>query len=90
MPSSPGYIRNYKQEAAAESPERKKQRAERNQARRMMIKAGKAHRGDGKDIDHIKPLSQGGANVPSNLRVRSKHANESYARTSSGAIKKKP
>lgn len=30
----------------------KKRRAERNQARRIMTKAGKVSKGDGKDVDH--------------------------------------
>lgn len=34
------------------SPEQKKRRAERNASRAKMIKAGKARKGDGKDVDH--------------------------------------
>lgn len=34
------------------SPLQKKRRAERNQARRIMTKAGKVSKGDGKDVDH--------------------------------------
>jgi len=34
------------------SPEQKKRRAERNASRRKMEKAGKVHKGDGKDVDH--------------------------------------
>ena len=40
MPSSPGYVRNYKQEAKTESPLRKKKRTMRNKARRMAMRAG--------------------------------------------------
>jgi hypothetical protein len=87
MPSSPGYKRNYKQERLTESPQRKKQRVERNAARRELMKEGKVHKGDGKDVDHKKPLSKGGSNSSKNLRVRSAHANRSYHRTSSGAMK---
>lgn len=89
MPSSPGYKRNYKQEAATESPKRKHDRAERNAARRQLEKEGKVHKGDGKQVDHKTPLSKGGSNSRGNLRVRSQHANESYDRTSSGAMKYK-
>lgn len=89
MPSSPNYKRDYKQEYATETKQRRKQRAERNKARSIMEKAGAVKKGDGKHVDHIKPLSQGGTTKKSNLRVRSQHANDSYARTSSGAIKKK-
>lgn len=89
MPSSKNYKRDYKQEYAIESPQRRKFRSERNSARQTLMHMGLVHKGDGKDVDHKQPLSKGGANVRSNLRVRSAHANRSYARTSSGAIKGK-
>lgn len=87
MPSSKNYVRDYKQEAATESPERKKQRAERNAARQTLEHMGLVRKGDGKDVDHRVPLSQGGSTAVSNLRVRSAHANRSYPRTKSGAIR---
>lgn len=34
------------------SPEQKKRRAERNASRAEMVQAGKARKGDGKDVDH--------------------------------------
>ena len=89
MPSSPNYKRDYKQEAAAEDSQRKEQRRLRNKARRAAIQRGQVKRNDGKDLDHKKPLSQGGSNSPKNLRVTSPRANRSYKRTSSGAIAKK-
>lgn len=87
MPSSKNYVRNYKQEDANDSPQRKKFRAERNQARRAAEKAGIVHKGDGKDIDHKVPLSKGGSNSKSNQRVVSAHTNRSYPRNRRGAIK---
>lgn len=33
-------------------PEQKKRRADRNGSRAVMVKAGKAKKGDGKDVDH--------------------------------------
>lgn len=87
MPSSPNYVRDYKQEARAESPERKKQRAARNAARRAMEKKyGKAAL-KGKDVDHVKPLSKGGSNRPSNLALQKASSNRSYPRTRTGAMK---
>lgn len=50
-------------------------RSERNQARAREEKKGTVHKGDGKEVDHIKPLSHGGSNSPSNTRVISRHAN---------------
>jgi HNH endonuclease len=89
MPSSPGYKRNYKQEYAnyQGKPEQIKNRSARNSARSTMEAAGKVHKGDGKDVDHKKPLSKGGSNSKSNLRAVSASANRSYKRTSSGKVK---
>jgi hypothetical protein len=40
-------------------------------ARRIMEKEGAASKGDGKDVDHIKPLKSGGTSARGNLRMRS-------------------
>ena len=88
MPSSPGYKRDYKQEEkTAKARGEDKGNAERHKARRIELKKGLVHVGDGKDVDHIQPVSEGGKTTPSNLRVESAHANLSYKRTSKGAIK---
>ena len=57
----------------------KKQRARNNKARRKAIKNGTAKKGDGKDVDHKdgNPTN----NSRSNLRVKSKSSNRSFART---------
>lgn len=52
-------------------------RAERVLARRELAKEGKVSKGDGKDVDHIRPLSKGGSNSRTNLRAISAHANRS-------------
>lgn len=89
MSSSPSYVRDYTQERKTELARGgRKKHTLRLRARRLMMKKGLVHPHDGKQVDHIKPLSQGGGQA-GNLRVESTHANESYARTSSGAIKKK-
>lgn len=69
--------RNYKREYEKyhSKPEQKKKRAARNKARSQAVKDGRAKKGDGKDIDHKKPLRNGGSNSKSNTRVRSKSAN---------------
>lgn len=71
--------RNYKSEYENYhgKPEQIKKRAERVKARRMMEKTGAVTKGDGKDVDHKKPLRSGGTTTKSNLRVRSKSANRS-------------
>lgn len=53
--------------------EGKAKRAARNSARRSAIRSGRAHKGDGKDIDHVRGVSAG--NSSSNLRVMSASGN---------------
>jgi hypothetical protein len=71
--------RNYKDEYDnyQGQPEQIKKRGERVKARRMMEKTGAVTKGDGKDVDHKKPLRSGGTTTKSNLRVRSVKANRS-------------
>jgi hypothetical protein len=66
-------------------PEQIKKRESRNKARRQMIKAGRAHKGDGKDVAH----RNGNAldDRLSNYSLQSKHKNRSYPRVR-GAHKK--
>lgn len=48
---------------------------------------GKADRREGKDIDHVVPLSKGGTNSKSNLKIKSASANRSYSRNSDHTVK---
>ena len=86
---NPASKRDYKHEYAIETTKRKKQRAERNKARRMLMREGKVRVGDGLDVDHKIPLSLGGKTTKSNLRVQKASSNRSYPRTKTGAIKNK-
>ena len=63
-------------------PEEVAKRVKNNAARRAAIKAGTAKVGDGKDVDHIKPLEDGGSNDPSNLRVVSEKTNRGWRKGS--------
>ena len=54
----------------------------RNAARREMLRAGRVHKGDHKDVDHINGTKSG--NSSSNLRIVSRHRNRAYHRSSSG------
>ena len=85
MPSSPGYVRNYKQEAGTESPLRKKKRNMRNRSRRTAIKSGMVKRNDGKDIHHRDGNAMNAKR--GNLAVKSASANRSYPRTKSAGKK---
>jgi len=73
--------RNYKREYETYQgkPEQIKNRAMRNAARAKMVKAGKAKKGDGKDVGHVVALDKGGSNK-SGLRMVSKSANRSFDR----------
>ena len=85
----PAKKRDYKKEYTnyQGKPEQKKKRASRNAARAKMVKAGKAKKGDGKDVAHKNGNPKD--NRSSNLTTQSKSKNRSYARTKS-AGKKNP
>lgn len=78
-PEDRNYKREYKLYGGTE--QQKKNRAMRNAARAKMMKAGKAHKGDGKDVAHVVALDKGGSNK-NGLRMVSKSANRSFARDS--------
>jgi len=76
MPSK----RNYKQAAQYEdTPEQVKNRMERNKARYKLLKEGKVHKGDGKDVAHIKAADKGGT-IKDGVRVESASTNRSFKR----------
>lgn len=89
MPYMTNGRRDYKKEVAkyTSKPEVKKKRAEQNAARREMMKQGKVQKGDGKDVDHKVPLSKGGTNNPSNLRVVPASENQSFSRNKDSSLK---
>ena len=66
-------------------PEQIKRRSSRNTARAAMAKAGKVKKGDGKDVDHKNGNPKD--NKRSNLKVKSKSSNRSYARTKTAGKK---
>lgn len=69
------------------TPAVKKKRAQRNKARRMLEREGIVHKGDGKDVDHKKPLSKGGTTTRSNLVARPSSSNRSFKRKADGSMK---
>ena len=88
MPYMTNAKRDYKKQQAYDGkPSVVKDRAKRNGARRMLESEGKVSKGDGKDVDHKKPLSKGGGNGKSNLRVTSKTSNRSFPRKKNGAMR---
>ena len=85
MPSSLGYVRNYKQEANTESPLRRKKRTMRNKARRMASKAGLVKKGDNKDVHHRDGNAMN--TTRGNLSVKTASKNRSFPRTESAGKK---
>ena len=69
--------RNYRREYLKyhASKRAKRERGLRNKARALMMKKGKVKKGDGLEIDHKRPLSKGGTNGLSNLRVVTRKTN---------------
>jgi len=76
--------RNYTRERLNEDPQRVKDRAKRNSARRELMREGVVRKGDGKVVDHKivrkgdgkvvdhkMPLSRGGSTSRNNLRPQS-------------------
>lgn len=80
--------RNYKNaESYEDSPEQVRNREARNTARRQYEKKHGKLPTD-VEIDHIKPLSKGGAPTSAgNLRAVPASANRSFSRTKTGALK---
>ena len=65
--------RNYRKEYEEYhgKPEQKRNRNSRNKARRKLG----LKKGDPREVDHKRPLSRGGSNGRSNLRITSKRTN---------------
>jgi hypothetical protein len=88
MPRMKNGKRDYSQQRVYNAtPKATAKRVANNEARRGAIKEGKARVGDGTDVDHKVPLSKGGTNAKSNLRVVKASTNRSFARTSTSKLK---
>lgn len=81
--------RNYAQEWAnfASKPVNLEAHRKRDAARRALDAKGVSR--VGKDIDHKKPLSLGGTNAPSNLRLVTPSANRTFKRVGPGGKPRK-
>lgn len=88
MPRMRNGKRDYSQQRVYNAtPAATAKRVENNSARASAIKSGKASKGDGKDVDHIKPLSKGGDNTKNNLRVVPAGKNRSFSRNADSSLK---
>ena len=77
------YKKEYQQQLARGEHE---DRMDRQRARNELDKKGVSRAG--KDIDHVIPLSKGGTNAPSNLKLKKPSANRSFSRNSDHTVKK--
>jgi hypothetical protein len=59
-------------------PKQIKHREMSNKARADLVREGVVKKGDGKDVDHIKPVRSGGTNKRSNLRAIDKSRNRGW------------
>lgn len=59
-------------------PEQKKNRAQRNAARKTLMKEGRVAKGDGLEVNHKKPIRSGGGNGKGNLQVTSRSKNRAW------------
>ena len=73
------YAKEYAQYQGTE--QQKKNRAQRNKARRELLREGKVHKGDGKDVAHVKAFDKGGSNK-NGVRVEDANKNRSFKRDS--------
>lgn len=91
MPSSPGYVRDYKQEhktAIARGEQgtgHNGDGAKRARFRRAALKLGMVKKGQ--DLDHRKPMSKGGPNTLANARPEAPGVNRSFPRNKDGSMK---
>ena len=75
-------------EVTKSKPENIKKRSKRNSLRTAAIKDGTVAKGDGKELDHIKPISKGGSSKKSNIRITTKSENSSFDRNPDKSVKK--
>lgn len=77
------YKKEYEEYQGTE--QQKKNRAQRNAARRKLMREGKVHKGDGNDVAHRKAIDKGGS-TKDGVMVEAKTANRSFRRDSKGNL----
>jgi hypothetical protein len=87
MPYKNPADRNYRREydEYQGTAKQKKNRAARNAERNRLMKEGKVHKGDGKDVAHKVAFDKGGSNKQG-VRVESASLNRSFKRDSKGNL----
>ena len=77
---TPGQVKRHTRTYQAR-PEQRKKRAKRNAARAAVVKSKGAAAVAGKDVGHKKPMSKGGSNAKSNLKIQSRKTNRGHGMT---------
>lgn len=91
MPSSAGYERDYAREYAGQKRRgesgtgSESGNARRKRLRRLVLKRRRVR--EGEEVDHVRPLSKGGANTVANARVVARGTNRSFARNADGSVR---
>lgn len=91
MPSSANYKRDYAQEYQTQKRRGESGtgstsgNAKRHKLRRLALKKKRVAKGQ--DVDHVKPLSKGGANTLGNARSTTPSKNRSFPRKADGSMK---
>ena len=70
-------------------PDVQDKRVEENRARRQALAAGTVRKGDNTNVDHKKPLDQGGSGAKSNTRVVDEAFNKGWRKRRPGMYGKK-
>ena len=79
------YKKEYKRDLETGKSGPGSDQSERQRARKAYDKKGIDRKG--KDIDHVVPLSKGGTNAPSNLKLKTPSKNRSFTRNSDHTVK---
>ena len=77
--------RDYKNATKYENtPEQIRNREARNKARLLLEREGRVHKGDNKDVGHLRALDNKGATSESNVKVQTVAANRGWRRNRKG------
>lgn len=70
--------------AYAARPEQIAKRVDRNAARRKLMQEGVVAKGDGREVNHKRPIAKGGTNARSNLEAVPAAQNEGWRKGKKG------
>jgi len=68
-------------------PEMRRRNALQKRAWRAEVKAGHIHPGDGKSVEHVKSLDQGGGNAKGNIKIIPLSKNQGWRKAHKGGAR---